>query len=93
MTAAAKAKFSSDVEDIRARGERLIQESLAAGVTCMRAFVEVDAIVGRSCLDVALHLKNEWADQCDIQICSMYFFFLSEATCHVTLLNILTNTS
>jgi hypothetical protein len=39
-----------------------------AGVTAMRAFVEVDTTVGFACLDMGLELAKEWAEVCHIQI-------------------------
>lgn len=36
----------------------------------MRAFVEVDATVGTKCLDAGLQLKQEFKDQCYVQICA-----------------------
>ena len=50
------------------RGAALIEESIAYGVTHMRAFVEVDATVGLKCLDAGLALKHEFRDRCYIQI-------------------------
>ena len=72
VTARAKEDFVSNLHDLHVRGQRLIQESVASGVTCMRAHVEVDTIVGRACLDIALLLKREWEGKCDVQISSMY---------------------
>ncbi|KAG6841980.1 hypothetical protein C0991_004471 [Blastosporella zonata] len=56
----AKAGFSLDLDDLYARGARLIRESVQCGVTSMRAHVEVDTIVGFSCLDVAQALSKEF---------------------------------
>lgn len=42
------------------RGRALIQESIAFGVTHMRAFVEVDPCVQFKCLDAGLALKQEF---------------------------------
>ncbi len=68
LTAKAKARFGED--DLMRRGRWLVTESLAAGVTCMRAFVEVDADVGFKCLDAGLKLKDEFKNCCHIQICA-----------------------
>lgn len=58
--------------DLIERGRRLILESVQAGVTSMRAHVEVDKLVYRKCLDAGLALKKEFGPQgrgiCDIQI-------------------------
>ncbi|KAI4228416.1 MAG: hypothetical protein L6R40_008145, partial [Gallowayella cf. fulva] len=68
LTTEAKSRFSSD--DLLRRGRWLIEESIAAGVTCMRAFVEVDATVRFKCLDAGLTLKARYRDACEIQICA-----------------------
>jgi cytosine/adenosine deaminase-related metal-dependent hydrolase len=68
MTGEAKSRFDED--DLLRRGGRLIEESLGHGVTAMRAFVEVDAVVQLKCLKAGLKLKEEFRDRCDIQICA-----------------------
>ncbi|KAI4205613.1 MAG: hypothetical protein LQ346_001397 [Caloplaca aetnensis] len=68
LTSQAKERFTSD--DLERRGRWLIEESIAAGVTCMRAFVEVDSIVRYKCLDVGLMLKESFRHACEIQICA-----------------------
>lgn len=68
ITAKAKARFDKD--DLLRRGKWLIAESIAAGVTHMRAFVEVDHIVRMKCLDAAIELKRYFATACDIQVCA-----------------------
>ncbi len=68
ITAKAKARFDKD--DLLRRGKWLIAESIAAGVTHMRAFVEVDHIVRMKCLDAAIELKRQFAAACEIQICA-----------------------
>ncbi|KAL8839115.1 MAG: hypothetical protein Q9176_004617 [Flavoplaca citrina] len=67
LTSKAKARFTP--EDLLRRGRWLLEESIAAGVTCMRAFVEVDATVRFKCLDAGLSLKQQYRDACFIQIC------------------------
>lgn len=67
LTAKAKSRF--ETEDLLRRGRWLITESIAAGVTCMRAFVEIDNIVGFKCLDAGLRLKEEFKNYCEVQIC------------------------
>ena len=67
ITAKAKSRFDND--DLLRRGRWLIAESIAAGVTHMRAFVEVDHIVQMKCLDAAIELKRHFAAACEIQIC------------------------
>ncbi|KAI7663284.1 Metallo-dependent hydrolase [Hortaea werneckii] len=70
LTGQAKAMFER--EDLLERGQRLIDESVPAGVTHMRAFVEVDAGVGTKCLDAGIELKHraERKGRCIIQICA-----------------------
>lgn len=58
ITGQAKQRFEE--EDLLRRGRRLIEESVQYGVTCMRAFVEVDEVVEMKCLNAALVLKAEW---------------------------------
>ncbi|KAL8994858.1 MAG: hypothetical protein Q9169_005279 [Polycauliona sp. 2 TL-2023] len=67
LTSKAKSRFTPD--DLLRRGRWLVEESIAAGVTCMRAFVEVDATVRFKCLDAGLLLKQQYRDACFIQIC------------------------
>lgn len=68
MTSSAKARFTRT--DLLRRGRQLIVESVQAGVTAIRAFCEVDGIVGMKCLDAGLELKKEFRNMCDIQICA-----------------------
>ncbi|KAK0515418.1 hypothetical protein JMJ35_001452 [Cladonia borealis] len=68
LTSKAKSRFEKD--DLIRRGKWLIAESIAAGVTHMRAFAEVDYIVEFKCLDAAIELKKSFADACEIQICA-----------------------
>jgi len=68
VTAAAKARFPQDENDLYDRGKRLIIESVESGVTSMRAHVEVDGTVKLTCLQTALRLKKDLSDLCDIQI-------------------------
>ena len=68
ITSEAKAQF--DASDIRHRGCRLIEESIAAGVTSMRVFVEVDEIVQMEAVEAALALKRQFGRACYLQICA-----------------------
>ncbi|KAK3060569.1 hypothetical protein LTS18_008243 [Coniosporium uncinatum] len=68
LTTQAKQRFEED--DLMRRGRRLIEESVAYGVTAMRAFVEVDGDVGMKCLDAGLKLKEEFKARCHVQICA-----------------------
>lgn len=70
LTSQAKSQFQH--EDLLARGQRVIDESAAAGVTHMRAFVEIDAGVNTKCLDAGLQLKRWAAEEktCIVQLCA-----------------------
>jgi cytosine/adenosine deaminase-related metal-dependent hydrolase len=68
VTGRAKVAFPFDLDDLYSRGARLIRESVECGVTSMRAHVEVDAIVGFACLDVAGALRDKFKMICKVQI-------------------------
>ncbi|KAJ5874207.1 uncharacterized protein N7529_002637 [Penicillium soppii] len=68
LSSTAKVKQQFNHSDILRRGEWLLAESVASGVTAMRAFVEVDHTVQHTCLEAAATLKNQWAESCNIQI-------------------------
>lgn len=68
VTARAKAAFPTHRDDLLHRGRSLVVESVAAGVTVMRAHVEVDDTVGLACLEVGLQLKEEMKGVCYVQI-------------------------
>ncbi|THH08891.1 hypothetical protein EW145_g2390 [Phellinidium pouzarii] len=68
VTSDVKATFKDNAEDLYARGNRLVHASVEAGVTSMRAHVEVDNIVNDACLKVGLKLRDKWTGICDIQI-------------------------
>lgn len=68
LTSQAKANFTR--EDLLERGQRLLDESIEAGVTHIRAFVEVDAVVENKCLDAGLELREAVAGKCEVQLCA-----------------------
>lgn len=68
LSSTTEAKRSFTADDLQKRGEWLLAESVSSGVSAMRAFVEVDHTVELKCLDVAVKLKKQWSDVCDIQI-------------------------
>lgn len=68
MTNKAKARFPDRLADLHARATRLVRQSVEAGVTKIRAYVEIDTTVGMVCLDTGLKVKSEWKGVCDIQI-------------------------
>lgn len=68
LTGQAKQRFTED--DVFRRGKRLIEESIEAGVTSMRAFVEVDEVAGTKSLEAAVKLKRQFREQLEVQICA-----------------------
>lgn len=68
LTGQAKTRFEE--EDLLRRGRRLVAESVESGVTTMRAFVEVDEVVGLKCVQAAIRLKKQYCEICEIQICA-----------------------
>lgn len=68
LSSTTQAKASFTPSDILKRGEWLLAESVASGVTAMRAFVEVDHTVRHTCLDAGLALKQKWKYICRIQL-------------------------
>jgi cytosine/adenosine deaminase-related metal-dependent hydrolase len=68
LSSTTKAKQQFNHSDILRRGEWLLAESVASGVTAMRAFVEVDHTVQLNCLQAAVTLKDQWVESCNIQI-------------------------
>ncbi|KAF8964293.1 hypothetical protein BDZ97DRAFT_1660701 [Flammula alnicola] len=68
VTKIAKSEFPKRLEDLYARGARIIRESVVHGVTAMRAHVEIDTSVRFACLEVAQKLQNDYRAQCDVQI-------------------------
>ncbi|EGP91083.1 uncharacterized protein MYCGRDRAFT_89091 [Zymoseptoria tritici IPO323] len=72
MDLTGKAKSQFEHEDLLERGQRLIDESVAAGVTHMRAFIELDAGVGNKCLSAGIELrqKAKQSGSCQVQLCA-----------------------
>ena len=70
MSLTGEAKLRFEERDLLERGQRVIDESVAAGVTHMRAFVEVDAGVRMKCLQAGLKLKRSTARNCVVQLCA-----------------------
>lgn len=64
-----KAKAAFEHADLLERGLRVVDESVQAGVTHMRAFVEVDPIVGLKCIEAGKSIKAEADLRCHIQLC------------------------
>jgi len=70
MELGARAKERFEQDDLITRGSRLIEESIEAGVTAMRAFVEVDEVVMLKCVNAAVELQKKYSNACEIQICA-----------------------
>ncbi|GAM89811.1 hypothetical protein ANO11243_078500 [Dothideomycetidae sp. 11243] len=72
MDLTSKAKQSFTLQDLLERGQRMIDESCKAGVTHMRAFVEVDEVVGLMCLEAGAELKEKARQKglCHVQLCA-----------------------
>jgi cytosine/adenosine deaminase-related metal-dependent hydrolase len=68
LTGKAKKLFGD--EDLLQRANWLVAESVAAGVTAMRAFVEVDAVVGMIALEMGVKIRETWKERCHIQLCA-----------------------
>ncbi|KAF5369526.1 hypothetical protein D9758_002660 [Tetrapyrgos nigripes] len=68
LTGIAKAAFPTEKASLLERGRKLIRNSLACGVTAIRAHVEVDELAKFSALDVAVQLQQEFKDTCHVQI-------------------------
>lgn len=64
-----KAKERYTPEDLLHRGNQLVSESIQAGVTSMRAFVEVDRVTKLKCVEAGILLKKKHAEHCHIQLC------------------------
>lgn len=67
-TSEAKKRYTP--EDLYLRGSQLLATSYTQGVTCMRAFVELDHVTKLQPLKTAIQLKEEFADFVDVQICA-----------------------
>ena len=74
VTTDVKKQIKDNYDDLFARGDRLIRESVEAGVTVMRAHVECDSTVGDVCLKAGLALKEKWNKTCAIQLCRKRLF-------------------
>lgn len=70
MKITGQAKRLFEHGDLCRRGRRLIRESIAAGVTAMRVFVEADEVAELRAVQAALSLKREFINQCYLQICA-----------------------
>lgn len=69
LTKTAEAKTRYTRADLLHRGSQLIAESIQAGVTSMRAFVEVDHVTRFICVEAGIELRRRFKDQCYVQLC------------------------
>jgi cytosine/adenosine deaminase-related metal-dependent hydrolase len=67
LTSQAKADFEH--HDLLERALRVVDESVKAGVTSMRAFVEVDPTVGLKCIKAGQTIKAQVEHRCHVQLC------------------------
>lgn len=65
-TAQRKASFTA--EDVRARAEQLLRLASIHGTTTIRAFVDVDPVVGLMPLEVVLELRERWKALVDLDV-------------------------
>jgi cytosine/adenosine deaminase-related metal-dependent hydrolase len=70
LTNTSEAKKRYTPEDLYLRGSQLLATSYTQGVTCMRAFVELDHVTRLQPLKTAIQLKKEFAGFVDLQICA-----------------------
>ena len=68
ITAKVKEGFRDDIQNLYDRGNKLIRDSVEAGVTSMRAHVEIDMTVYDACIRAALELEINWRGICDVRI-------------------------
>ncbi|PWY76299.1 Metallo-dependent hydrolase [Aspergillus heteromorphus CBS 117.55] len=68
LTTTSTAKRHFTPADLLRRGTWLLAGSVSAGVTAMRAFVEIDQTVNLTCLDAGITLKETWKDACTVQL-------------------------
>lgn len=68
MLETSKLKQSFTKEDIQARARRVIEQSIAFGVTAMRSHVEVDHTIGLTGMEALLPLQTEYAWGLSLQL-------------------------
>lgn len=68
FTGQAKARYTP--QDLYLRGSQLLATSITQGVTSCRAFVEVDHVTGRQCLDAAIELQKAFEAKFELQVCA-----------------------
>ncbi|MCJ1246720.1 hypothetical protein MMC30_003929 [Trapelia coarctata] len=68
LSLTAKAKELFEEEDLLQRANWLVKESMEAGVTHMRAFVEVDTSVGMRGVRAGEMVRDLWRGRCEVQL-------------------------
>lgn len=66
ITADLKRSFTP--EAVRARARRVLDQAILNGTTHVRAHPDVDPIVGLTCLNAMLDLREEYRDRIDLQV-------------------------
>ena len=69
LASVSEAKKGFTMEDVYARGARVIEKAIVQGTNAMRTHVEIDPVIGLVGIDVILNLKQDFAWALDLQIC------------------------
>ena len=69
IDAVSAAKKAFTVEDIYARGARVLEQAIGAGTVLIRTQVEIDPTVGLAGFEAVRQLKADYAWGVDLQIC------------------------
>ncbi len=69
IAAVSAAKRDFTVEDVYARGARVLDKAIGQGTTLVRTQVEIDPGVGLAGFDAVRRLKSDYAWALDLQIC------------------------
>lgn len=69
IAAVSAAKRDFTVEDIYARGSRVLEKAIAQGTNLIRTQVEIDPAVGLAGFEAVSQLKTDYAWALDLQIC------------------------
>ena len=69
IQAVSTAKRDFTVEDVYARGARVLEKAIGAGTTLIRTQVEIDPGIGLAGFEAVSQLKKDYAWGVDLQIC------------------------
>lgn len=69
ISAVSAAKRDFTVEDIYARGARVLEKAIGQGTTLVRTQVEIDPVVGLAGFEAVRQLQADYAWALDLQIC------------------------